>query len=232
MARKSVEDLTRIREAGLSRVHIGLESGSDRVLKYMKKGVKAEGHIKGGRNVIDAGMELSEYYMPGLGGRELWAEHSIETARVVNAINPHFIRLRTLHVGETLPLYQEVQAGEYALRTPDEIVEEIRLFIEHLDGITSYLASDHIGNMLQDVEGHFPRDKQRMLEAIDRYLELGQDDRLHYQVGRVMGLYAGVRDMDQPRAHEKVEETIDRLKHQYKDDLNEVLIKVHDQMMR
>lgn len=231
-ARKSVEDLKRIRAAGLNRVHVGLESGSDKVLKFMKKGVNAEGHIKGGRNVIEAGMELSEYYMPGLGGRELWKEHSFETARVLNAINPHFIRLRTLHVGQQLPLYQQVQSGEFELRTPEEIVEEIKLFIENLEGITSYVASDHIGNMLQDVEGQLPQDKQRMLDAIDRFLDLESDERLHYHVGRVMGVYNGVPDMALPRARQKVEETIDRLKNQYKGGLDDVLIQIHDRVMR
>jgi radical SAM superfamily enzyme YgiQ (UPF0313 family) len=232
VARRSVEDLKRIRAAGLNRVHVGLESGSDKVLKFMKKGVNAEGHIKGGRNVIEAGMELSEYYMPGLGGRELWKEHSFETARVLNAINPHFIRLRTLHVGQQLPLYQQVQSGEFELRTPEEIVVEIKLFIENLEGITSYVASDHIGNMLQDVEGQLPQDKQRMLDAIDRFLDLESDERLHYHVGRVMGVYNGVPDMAQPRARQKVEETIDRLKNQYKDGLDDVLVQIHDRVMR
>jgi len=231
-ARQPVEDLKRIRAAGLNRVHVGLESGSDQVLKIMKKGVTSEGHIKGGRNIIDAGMDLSEYYMPGLGGRGLWKEHSLETARVLNAINPHFIRLRTLHVSPVLPMYQLVESGEFELRTPDEIVEEIRIFIENLEGITSYLASDHIGNMLQDVEGHFPEDKPRMLEAIDRYLNLDDEQRLHYKVGRVMGLYAGVLDMAEPGSHQKVEETIDRLKKRHGGQVEAVLVQVHDQLMR
>jgi len=231
-ARQNLDDLKRIRAAGLDRVHIGLESGSDKVLKLMKKGVTSEGHIKGGRNLIEAGMELSEYYMPGLGGRALWRDHALETARVLNAINPHFIRLRTLHVSPALPMYQLIEAGEYELRTPDETVEEIRLMIENLDGITSYLASDHIGNMLQDVEGRLPEDKPRMLEAIDRYLCLDQEQRLHYQTGRVMGLYAGVLDMAEPGRHQRVEEAIERIKAQYGDKFEEVLVKVHDQLMR
>jgi len=232
VARKSVEDLKWIRAAGLNRVHVGLESGSDKVLKFMKKGVTADGQIKGGRNVVEAGMELSEYYMPGLGGRAMWKEHSIETARVLNAINPHFIRLRTLHVGQVLPLYQLVESGEFELRSPDEIVEEIRLFIENLDGINSYVASDHIGNMLQDVEGQLPQDKQHMLDAIDRYLDLEPEQRMHYQVGRLMGLYTGVRDMALPRVHQQVEDAMDKLKSRYKDGINEALIEIHNQLMR
>ncbi|MBW1708964.1 MAG: radical SAM protein [Deltaproteobacteria bacterium] len=231
-ARKSLEDLQKIREAGLSRVHIGLETGYDPLLKYMKKGVNAEAHIIGGRKIIEAGMELSEYYMPGLGGSAMWKEHAIETARVLNAINPHFIRLRTLHVGKTLPLYQRLESGEFELRTPSETVEEIRLLVENLDGITSRMVSDHIGNLLQDVEGKFPEDKGRILEAIDRYLALNEEEQLHYQVGRVMGLYNGVTDMSKPGLSYRVNETVKKLKAKYDGQTQDILIGLHDQLMR
>ncbi len=231
-ARKSLDDLKKMRKAGLGRVHIGLESGYDPVLKYMKKGVTAEAHITGGRKIIEAGMELSEYYMPGLGGQAMWKEHAIESARVLNAINPHFIRLRTLHVRDSLPLYQRVKSGEFQLRTPTETVEEIKLFVEHLEGITSYLVSDHIGNLLQDVEGQFPQDKKRILEAIDRYLDLDEEEQLHYQVGRVMGLYAGVSDMLKPTLKDHVDQTVRKLKTKYNGRVEDVLINLHDHLMR
>lgn len=232
VARKSIDELKMVCREGLSRVHIGLESGSDRVLDFMNKGVTAEGHIKGGRNIIEAGMELSEYYMPGLGGKTMWRDHALETARVLNAINPHFIRLRTLHVRPSIPLYEDVDSGAFELMTPDEIVAEIRLFIENLEGITGYLASDHIGNMLQDVEGRLPGDKQKMLEALDRYLALDREARLRYQIGRVMGLYSGVADMDNPVSGQQVEETLERLKKRYDNDLDRALAQIHNQLMR
>ncbi|MBW2086164.1 MAG: radical SAM protein [Deltaproteobacteria bacterium] len=231
-ARTDLEDLKKMRKAGLTRVHIGLESGYDPLLKLMKKGVKAEGHITGGQKIIEAGMELSEYYMPGLGGRAMWKEHAVETARVLNAINPHFIRLRTLHVRETLPLYQLIEAGEFELRTPSETVEEIRLLVENLEGINSYLVSDHIGNMLQDVEGRLPQDKERILTAIDRYLDLDEEECLNYQVGRVMGLYNGVLDMTRPALFQQVDETVSRLKKKWNGGVQDVLTELHDHLMR
>lgn len=232
VAKKSVDELKLVREAGLNRVHMGLESGSDRVLEFMNKGVTAEGHIRGGKNIIEAGLELSEYYMPGLGGKAMWREHALETARVLNAINPHFIRLRTLHVRSSIPLYEDVKSGAFELRTPDETVEEIRLLIENLEGITSYVASDHIGNMLQDVEGRLPGDKPGMIEALDRYLALGREERLRYQIGRVMGVYAGVPDMDDPALNQQVDEALGRLKKRYDNDLDQALVQIHDQLMR
>ena len=230
-ARKSVEELTRIRRAGLDRIHIGLESGSDRVLKFMKKGVGSEAHIEAGRKIKAAGMELSEYYMPGLGGRGMRREHALETARVLSAINPDFIRLRTLRVPERIDLYQKVQAGEFQIPTDDEIVEEIRLVIENLDGITSFVASDHIMNLLQDVEGYLPRDKQFMLDTIDRYLNLDERGRQHYRLGRRMGQYHGVADMARPDLAARVEEALERLEADYPGRLEEVITELANRMI-
>ena len=103
VTKKSLDALKRIRKAGLDRVHIGLETGYDPLLKLMKKGVTAAQHVEAGRRLVEAGMEVSEYVMPGLGGREMWREHAVETASVLNQINPHFIRLRSLRVPPTSP---------------------------------------------------------------------------------------------------------------------------------
>lgn len=232
IARQDLDDLKRVREAGLDRVHVGLESGNDVVLKMMKKGVTGKGHIKGGRKVIDAGMELSEYFMPGLGGRALWREHALDTANVLNEINAHFVRLRTLHVSQQLPLARKVESGEFQLQSDDEVVEEIRLFIETLEGITTYVASDHMGNLLQDVEGKLPQDKQKMLDALDRYLELDREHRLHYRIGRMMGLYTGVKDMERPDLFQRVQATVDSLMQKYPGQLEDVLVDVRTQLTR
>lgn len=231
-ARKPVDELKRLKAAGLNRIHVGLESGADRVLKFMRKGVTAEGHIQGGRHVIDAGMELSEYVMPGLGGKHFSQEHAVETARVLNAINPHFIRLRTFHMSDMLPLREKLDSGAFKILSPVEIVEEIKLFVENLNDINSTVISDHIGNMLGDVEGRLPEDKQKMLDAIDRFLSLNAEDRLHYQVGRMMGLYHGVADMNQPVLYRQVEARLDQFKSEFQNDINEVLVKMHDRLMR
>ncbi|MBW2623064.1 MAG: radical SAM protein [Deltaproteobacteria bacterium] len=232
VARKDLDDLKRVREAGLDRVHVGLESGNDAVLKMMKKGVTGKGHIEGGRKIIDAGMELSEYYMPGLGGKALWREHSIDTAKVLNEINANFVRLRTLHVSQQLPLARKVESGEFQLQSDDEVIEEIRLFIETLDGITTYVASDHIGNLIQDVEGQLPQDKQKLLDALDRYLDLDREHRLHYRIGRMMGLYAGVNDMERPDLFQRVQSTVDSLTQKYPGELEDVLVDVRTQLTR
>jgi len=210
--RKSVESLRQIREAGLDRIHVGLESGSDKVLKFMKKGVTAQQHIEAGRKVIEAGIELSEYVMPGLGGQEMWQEHAIETARVLNQINPHFIRIRSLRVPDRVPLSKLIKEGKFTMQTDDMIAEELKLFIENLNGITSTITSDHIMNLLEEVEGKLPDDKKKMLEVIEKYQKLPESERLIYRVGRRGGAYRSTDDLERdPLTYGKIKSLVQDL---------------------
>ncbi len=143
--RKSFEDLKEIREAGLVRLHVGLESGDDEILRRMEKGATASQHIEGGRKAVEAGFELSEYVMPGLGGRELSERHARKTAEVLNEINPHFIRLRPLAPRRGSPLWEEWERGEFELLSPHEILRELRIFVEELK-VESRLCFDHFLN--------------------------------------------------------------------------------------
>ena len=195
VVRKSVEALTEIRRAGLDRIHIGLETAYDPLLKFMKKGVTGAQHIEAGQKVKQAGMELSEYVMPGLGGQEMWREHALATAKALNQINPHFIRLRSLRVPRRVPLYESLKDGSFTMQTDDMLVLEIKLFIETLDGITSVVTSDHIMNLLEEVSGKLPEDKEKMLDVIRRYQALSDMDRLIFRLGRRGGSYSSTDDL-------------------------------------
>ena len=213
IVRKSVKALTRIREAGLDRIHIGLETGYDPLLKLMKKGVTAEKQIDAGQRVKAAGMEVSEYVMPGLGGQEMWREHAEETARVLNAIDPHFIRLRSLRVPRRVPLYEKLQEGSFTMQTDDMLAEELRVFVERLDGITSTVTSDHIMNLLEEVGGRLPDDKPRMLEVIRKYQALPETDRLVFRVGRRGGTYRSTDDLTcDPLTTSKIKQLIEEVR--------------------
>jgi hypothetical protein len=202
VSRKSPEDMKQIKEAGLDRVHIGLESGYDPLLKFVKKGVTAAQHIDAGTKVMDAGMELSEYIMPGLGGQAMWREHAIETAKVLNQINPHFIRLRSLRIPPHILLYQKVESGEFTMLTDDELVEEIKLFIESLDDhVTSTVTSDHIMNLLEEIRGKLPEEKEHMLQVIKKYQELPESERLMYRIGRRAGIYSSTDDLNRDQTN-------------------------------
>jgi histone acetyltransferase (RNA polymerase elongator complex component) len=212
---KSLDSLKEIGKAGLDRVHVGMESGYDPVLKLIKKGVRAAQHVEAGRKVVEAGMELSEYVMPGLGGQEMWREHAIETAKTLNSINPHFIRLRSLRIPDRAPLSDKLKSGEFKMQTDDMLAEEIRLFIERLEGITSVITSDHIMNLLEEVTGKLPEDKKKMLEVIKDYQALPDNERLIYRVGRRGGVYRSTddltRDLD---TRQKIENLIAQLREQ------------------
>lgn len=196
LAKKSVEELKELREAGLTRIHIGMETGYDPLLQYMKKGVTAKEQITAGQNVVASGISLSEYIMPGLGGERWWREHAVESARVLNQIDPDFIRLRTLYVRKNMPLYQKVAKGEFARPSDDQIVIEIRLFLQTLDGIYSTVVSDHILNLLEEIQGRLPGEKEKMLALIDRYLAWPKEKRFQFRVGRRLGTLRNLNDLD------------------------------------
>jgi radical SAM superfamily enzyme YgiQ (UPF0313 family) len=209
-ARKRLEELKEIHAAGLSRLHIGIESGHDEVLKYVLKGATAEEHIRAGQNVVAAGISLSEYVMPGLGGRKWSQEHARETARVLNEINPDFIRLRSLVLREDLPLYGKYKSGEFELLTDDEVVMEIAEFLKELK-VDSNLLSDHIENLLPEVEGKLPEDKEKMLNVINRYLSLPPEERLIYRLGRRTGHYNGLSDIHHPVKRSRIEKLLQHI---------------------
>ncbi|MBI5845471.1 MAG: radical SAM protein [Deltaproteobacteria bacterium] len=211
VARISDEDLAAIGGAGLNRIHIGMESGSDAVLSKVKKGVTKAEQVKAGQKVKKAGIELSEYVMPGLGGREQSLENALETADALNLINPDFIRLRTLAVPSSTPLFAELSSGAFTQATEVEVAEEILLFLENLKVTGTVLASDHILNLFEDMEGVLPRDQPAMIATVRRFLALDPEIRTLYQVGRRIGVFRGLSDMKNPDAAARAKAMMERL---------------------
>jgi len=211
IARISDPHLKGMKEAGLNRIHIGLESGANEVLKRVSKGVDRETHIEAGIKVKTAGMELSEYVMPGLGGRSLSKIHAAETADALNRINPDFIRLRTLALPDHVELFGEMASGDFEKCTDTETAREILSFIEKLDGITSTLKSDHILNLFQEIEGRLPEDKNAMTGIIREFLDLPPLPRSIYQVGRRLGILSRLSDLEVPHLFSEAESAYNQL---------------------
>ena len=209
-ARKQVEELVELHQAGLSRLHIGLETGYDPLLEYVDKGVTAAKHIAGGRKVVESGISLCEYVLLGLGGKDMWREHATQTARVLSEIDPDFIRVRTLVVNAAMPLHAEIEAGNFIRATDEQILEEEKLLIENLECHSNYV-SDHITNLLQELEGKLPQDKGRMLATIEAYQALPPKERVNFRVGRRAGIYTHLDDLYEPDKREIVERITDRL---------------------
>lgn len=222
MSRKSLEELRELRAAGLTRLHTGMESGCDDVLDFIRKGVSAEEQIAGGRKIVEAGFDLSEYYMPGIGGKKWWKENALESARVLNNINPTYIRLRSTVPVPGTPLFETMERGEWAPLGEVEKVQEIRLFIESLEGITSMVKSDHIMNLIEDIEGRLPEDKGAMLDVIDRFLAMDVDDRERFIVGRRLGQY---RTLAEYRPNPEIENIRRQLKERFST-LDEAILEI------
>ena len=160
---------------------MGLETGDDALLKKIKKGVTGVEHIEGGRKAIKAGFQLSEYWMPGLGGKEDWKNHAKNTALVLNEINPHYIRSRPFSPWAGTPIYDEYEKGTLTLLSPREMLIELKLLIETLN-VNSRVCFDHAGNywvnrngqllFTQSYEGYkFPEEKPRVLELLEEGIE-------------------------------------------------------------
>lgn len=174
VSKKPAEDFVRLHKAGLNRIHMGMESGDDITLENICKGTTALQIIDAGSKVRQAGIQLSEYYLVGIGGRERTREHAIESARVLSAIKPDFIRLRTFVPVPDSPLYTDFKQGRFNLLGPHQALREIRLLIENLDSDGSMVLSDHVSNYW-NINGHLPEDKESMIRAIDHALTIDED---------------------------------------------------------
>jgi len=205
IARISDQDLDRMAVAGLNRIHVGMESASDRLLSLVQKGTDKAMQIRAGQKIKQAGIQLSEYYIPGLGGKVLSQEHALETADALNQINPDFIRLRTLAVPNEVELFKDLSAGTFEPMGDTMVAEEILLFIESLKGITSTVKSDHIVNLFQEVEGTLPEDKERMTSVIKRFLSMGLGEQMLYQIGRRSGIFSRLDDLNDPKLRKYAE---------------------------
>ena len=195
IARISDDDMARIAAAGLNRIHIGMESACDEVLDFVKKGVDKKTHIIAGQKVKRAGIELSEYFMPGLGGVTLSRKNALETADALNQINPDFIRIRTLGLPENVELYKDFQSGSFVKPGDVPMAEELLLLLDNLNGITSTVKSDHILNLFQEVEGRLPEDKERMTAPLRAFLAMPPEEQLIYMVGRRTGIFSKLEDL-------------------------------------
>lgn len=173
------ERLKKIRKAGLTRVHVGLESGDEKTLEFMQKGVTPEEMIAGGRAAREADLELSFYILIGAGGRDRLVEHAVESARVCNEVNPDFIRLRTLVIQHGSLLEEKVNSGDYKPTLPIEKLIEVKTFIENLEVNQCILASDHFTNNIWvdnkvvygGVYGLLPQEKKKMLDVLNYSLD-------------------------------------------------------------
>ena len=197
LSRLSTEDFVELREAGLTMIHSGYESGCDDVLKLLNKGTSRQQQIDAGRRIREAGITFNMFYMPGCGSRFLSERNAIETAQVVNEIDPDFLRIRTFVVKSEAPMWEIAQGPDFDECTDIEKLAEIRDMIYHLDtNLSTYVISDHIVNLLPLLEGYVNMDKEKMLDYIDGFLALPRLMQKEYQVARRMWSNHDYTEMD------------------------------------
>ncbi len=230
LARRAPEQLALLHEAGLTRVHLGLESGCDEVLQAVDKGVTSEELIAAGAKVLGAGMELCFYLMPGLGGRSAADAHVAGSARVIRAVaaaappapatraasqagaapdagpaHPFVVRLRTAAVSPGTPLADRAASGDFVLPDDVEVVREIRGVLDQVGDARFELRSDHSLNLLPELEGSLPADRERLLTLLDAYLALPPDEQALFALGARLGAFRRLADLDDPQRRAAVE---------------------------
>lgn len=169
--RKTEEELKKLADAGLDIVYMGLESGSSKVLRIMRKGTNAESMIKAGKKLLNAGIKLSLYIILGLGGKKYSKDHVTETARVLTEINPTIFRFRTLNIGPHSDLWTDWKNGDFELLSPVENLIEERDIIANLgENITSQVFNDHISNYCDIETPNIKEDREMFLKTLDYYI--------------------------------------------------------------
>lgn len=170
LLRKTPEDLTTIRKAGLAMLYMGVESGNDEILRRVKKDVNGDQMIEAGRKAIDAGFIFSCMIISGLGSIELSKEHALDSAKVISAINPQYFALLTLNIDEGTELAADVKSGKFKLMSPDAIMDETYLMIEKMDLSGTIFRSNHVSNYV-NLTGVLNEDKERMLKEIQEAMK-------------------------------------------------------------
>ncbi len=169
--RKTNDDLRSLASTGLTIVYMGLESGSNKILRIMKKGTNAESFIKAGKRILNAGIKLSMYVLLGLGSYELSEDHVSETARILTEINPTIFRFRTLNIVPTAPLWKEWKAGNFKLLKPVDCLKEEREIIARLgENVTSQVYNDHVSNYCSIESSNIKEDREAFIKTLDHYL--------------------------------------------------------------
>jgi len=198
MIHRSPEEMKELAQAGLNRLYCGMESGCDTVLERIHKGTTAADIIRAGHLAKDAGMEISEFLIMGLGGQEFSQRHARDTAQALNQIDPDYIRVRTIGVKVGSRLEATMRQGEYQLQSEEALIAEQRLLLDGLEGITSYYSNDHAVNLLMEVEGRLMTDKPHLLAMLDRYLELPDEERALFDLGRRLNCFRSLDDLQNP----------------------------------
>lgn len=162
---KDDDELRKLQNAGLTMLYLGVESGSAQVLKNVNKGVTPQEMIRAGQKVIKSGIKLSCMIISGLGGQDLWEEHALNSAKVINAIDPHYLAFLTLLVEDGTLLKYQIEKGEFKLLLPERVIDETIMMLKELDLTNCIFRSNHPSNYVT-LRGTLNKDKDDLLNTL------------------------------------------------------------------
>ena len=218
IARKSVSELRELKTAGIEHLYCGMETGSDLILRKINKGFDAATIIIRGTKAKEAGMELSEFTLFGIGGKELAEVNAVETAKVLNVIKPDFVRVHATGIKLSSEMWNYVKNKELTLQSEEEIVSEQKIMLELLaDDMDCIYMNEHIVNLLLEVRGNIRTDKQNMLETINTYLQLPKQEQELFNLGRRLNIMFFLADLNNRAKRKQTEEGLRKIKTQNPD---------------
>lgn len=225
LTRFSLDDFKALKSYKLLRIHTGLESGSQNVLDFVKKGVTKTQFLRAGKNLKASGIEFSLYVMPGLGGKKFSLEHVYETASLINETAPDFIRFRTLALNESIPLYHLFESGDFEILSEEDMVKEIKTIIENIH-IQTHIFSDHNLNLLMEVTGKLPDDKAKILTKIDKFLNLPEEIKIKFIIARRLNLVFELSEFLSNKPPHEVETLYDKISLLSADEREKIFLKL------
>lgn len=163
---KTDEELRKLRQAGLSMVYVGAESGDPQILKAIHKNITAKEMIAASPKLKQAGILLSLTLISGLGGKERLREHAVESAALVTKMKPDYLGFLTLMLDAGAPILKEIQEGRLTLLSPDDVAREMELFLKHTDSQGTVFRTNHASNYLS-LKGTLNQDIPKMLQIIE-----------------------------------------------------------------
>lgn len=169
---KGDDELRRLREAGLTRLYIGPESGDDETLRRIAKGSSFAEHVAAARRAKAAGIQQSVIFLLGAGGVARSAAHARASAELATAMDPEFVSALTLTVLDGTPLARAFDKGHFELPSIPQLLGELRSFVAHARPTRAIFRTNHASNHLA-LGGRLPGDRERIVAAIDRALQEG-----------------------------------------------------------
>lgn len=163
---RTVAEMARLRGLGLTLYYLGVESGEDRVLAALQKGVDGAEMVRVANKATEAGVKLSTMILLGAGGEGLSEAHALGSAAVINRIQPRYLSTLAMMPVPGTPLFEQAERGAYTEMAPSALARELRIFVAHLGLTGTIFRSNHASNYLA-LAGTLPKDQGRLLAELD-----------------------------------------------------------------